>query len=440
VPALHESFGLPVRQTQAAIVIAVTVLSWATGLLAEPLPTLAFFLLVVLFDISSPTVAFSGFASQAWWLVLSGSVIGLAIKSSGLGHRISAAIFAGARPTYHSYLIRVAILSVGLAFLMPSTTGRIMLLTPIILALAEQLGYRLGSNGHTGLVLAVATTSYMPPTAILPANLPNSVLLGAAESIYGIKLSYGEYLLMHFPVLGILKTILIIWCIGRLFPSEPPMKSDARKNQPPMSGQERRLLLVLSVAVGLFSTDFLHGISPAWVSLGAAICCLWPGFGLLSTKSFEESMHVVPLVYVAGFLGLGAVVADSGMGVSIGRWLIQHLTTTDGSQVGMLGAIVLIGGCIGLVTTLPSLPAVITPLAAEFAKASGLPLFTILMLQVPVYSTVLLPYQCPPMLIAMTMGGVSIKHGTKLCLVIAAISTVVLLPLDGLWWRLLGYI
>ena len=112
----------------------------------------------------------------------------------------------------------IAVSAVGLAFLMPSTTGRVLLLMPIVLAVADRLGFAPGSNGRIGMVLTVAAASYMPPTTILPANIPNSVLLGAASSLYGINLSYGAYLLLHFPVLGLLKTVVLVWLVCRLFP------------------------------------------------------------------------------------------------------------------------------------------------------------------------------------------------------------------------------
>ncbi|WDU65623.1 hypothetical protein LRS56_14940 [Pseudomonas poae] len=76
---------VPVRVIQAALVIAFTLCAWAFGLLAEPLPTLAFFLLVVLFGIAPANVVFSGFSSTAWWLVFGGSVLGAAINTTGLG-------------------------------------------------------------------------------------------------------------------------------------------------------------------------------------------------------------------------------------------------------------------------------------------------------------------------------------------------------------------
>jgi di/tricarboxylate transporter len=52
---------------------------------------------------------------------------------------------------------------------------------------------------------------------------------------------------------------------------------------------------------------------------------------------------------------------------------------------------------------------------------------------------VFLPYQSPPMMIGMQLGGASLRDGSRLCLPLAAVTLLVLIPLDYLWWRLLGY-
>ena len=82
----------------------------------------------------------------------------------------------------------------------------------------------------------------------------------------------------------------------------------------------------------------------------------------------------------------------------------------------------------------------LSPLAREFAAATGLPLLTVLMLQVVPFSTVFLPFESPPIMVAMQIGDVGIRPASKLCLAVAAITILVLLPLDFLWWQLLGYL
>ncbi|HTP84764.1 MAG TPA: SLC13 family permease [Alphaproteobacteria bacterium] len=424
----------------AAILIAFVIACWVFGIFAEPVTSFIFILLVVLFHISKPEVVLSGFTSPAWWLVFGGSIIAIAVQTTGLGRRLAGTLFARSGGSYPRAVAAVALAAVGLAFVMPSTNGRILLLTPIVLAFAEHLGLGPGRPGHTGLVVTVAAASYMPPTTILPANVPNSILLGASQSLYGIELTYGPYLLLHFPILGALKTAALIWLVCRLFPEPGPLNVAAAGDPGPMSAQEKRLTALLLLSLLLFATDFIHGISPAWISLGTGILCMLPPITLVTPKAFSERINLSMLVYIGGILGLGAVVSDTGLGQLVAARLMAWAHLTSGHTVLNLATLFGIGAGLGALVTATGLPAVLTPLAKEFADASGLPLLTVLMLQVPVFSTVFLPFESPPMMVGLQVGGVSPRPAGKLCLALAAVTLVVLLPLDYLWWRLLGYL
>jgi di/tricarboxylate transporter len=428
------------RIVGAAILIGFAIFSWAFGLFAEPVTSLVFFLLAVIFHVASAPVVFSGFASPAWWLVFGGAITAAAVQSTGLGRRLAVIAFGRVGGSYSRCVAAVAVATVGLAFLMPSTNGRILLLMPIVLAFADRLGLQPGRIGYTGLIVTVAAASYMPSTAILPANVPNSILLGTAETLYGVKLTYGPYLLLHFPILGALKTAILVWLVCRLFPEREPLTNRRDGALGPMSREERRLAIVVGASLLLFATDFLHGISPAWISLGTGILCLMPPIGVISPRVFSERVNIVTLIYIAGILGLGAIVADSGLGTAASEALLRLTNLTPGHPAENLTILGAIGAALALLTTVTGVPAVLTPLAGEFAAASGLPLLSVLMLQVVVFSTVLLPFESPPMMIALQLGGVGVRPATRLTLTLAAITLVVLLPLDYFWWGLLGYL
>jgi hypothetical protein len=55
--------------------------------------------------------------------------------------------------------------------------------------------------------------------------------------------------------------------------------------------------------------------------------------------------------------------------------------------------------------------ALFTPLAQSFATASGLPLFTVLMIQGIGFATPVLPYQASPIVVAMGMGKIPFAGG-----------------------------
>jgi di/tricarboxylate transporter len=424
----------------AAILIAFVIACWVFGLFPEPVTSLAFILIVILFHISKPEVVLSGFVSQAWWLVFGGSIIAIAVQTTGLGRRLAGALFARSGGSYSRAVAAVALAAVGLAFVMPSTNGRILLLTPIVLAFAEHLGLAPGRPGHTGLIVTVAAASYMPPTTILPANVPNSILLGASQSLYGVDLTYGPYLLLHFPILGALKTVALIWLVCRLFPEPGQLKVATAHGSSAMSRDEKWLTALLLLSLLLFATDFIHGISPAWISLGTGLLCMLPPITVVTPKALSERVNLSMLMYIGGILGLGAVVSDTGLGQFVASHLMAWAQLVPGRTAVNLATLFGIGAGLAALVTATGLPAVLTPLAKEFADASGLPLLTVLMLQVPVFSTVFLPFESPPMMVGLQVGGVSPRPAGKLCLALAAVTLVVLLPLDYLWWRLLGYL
>ena len=118
---------------------------------------------------------------------------------------------------------------------------------------------------------------------------------------------------------------------------------------------------------------------------------------------------------------------------------LAWLPLQPGHDGRAFAAVVGLTAVLDMLVTQPSIPAVMTPLAGTLAEAAGLPVDAVVMLIVVGFSTVLLPYQTPPLVVAMQLGGVPMGKGNKLCLALFAVTVLVLLPLDFLWWRLLGW-
>ena len=392
----------------------------------------------MLFKVAAPGVVFSGFESAALWLIFGGLVVGVAVKNTGLGHRLANRLAGAFGSSYWGVITGVTLVGTALGFLMPSSMGRVILLMPIALSLAARYGFAPGSKGHTGIILAAAFSCHVGTFAILPANVPNVVLIGAAETAYHYSPSYGTYLLLHFPVLGLLKTATMIPLIVWLWPDRPQPLAAVATN--PMQPDERRLAFLLTVALAMWATDSLHHISPAWVSMASAVVLLLPGIGLVGPKAFGEQINYGSVFYVAGIMGLGALVDKSGLGTRLASAILGVLPLAPGAPMTNFASLSTVGTLIGLATTLPGVPAVLTPLAAQMAHASGLPLPTVIMSQVLGFSTPLLPYESAPLVVAMQLGGERMRSAQTLCLLLAAIALLVLLPLDFLWWRLLGWI
>jgi len=62
------------------------------------------------------------------------------------------------------------------------------------------------------------------------------------------------------------------------------------------------------------------------------------------------------------------------------------------------------------------------------------------MMQVVGFSTTIFPYQAPPIIIGMQLSGEKFVSAVKLCLVLAVLTLIFLLPVNYFWWKILGWI
>lgn len=440
--------GMPPDIMKAAALVVVTIGCWATVLLAEHLVALLFFLAAMVLGIAGAPVIFSGFASPAFWLVFGGLIIGAAVDRTGLGRRMARRLVSRFTGGYLSVLAGVVTVCLALGFVMPSTMGRLVLLLPIVVALAEQLGFGPGSRGRTGMVLATGFGSYLGPVAILPANVPNNVLIGAAQNFHDIQIRYFDYLLVHFPVLGLLKSallVLVIWLLYRDTPIRSQPAPAEAASAPESDGipdywstDEKRLAFLLALALVLWATDAIHHVSPAWVSLGAGLICLLPGVGLVPPQAFRDKVPINPLIYVAGILGVGALVAESGLGEALSRWVLAVFDLDPEQPARSFFVLSGLSMLLGTVSTMPGVPAILTPIAGDMAAASGLSIEAVMMTFVIGFSTVFFPYQVPPLIVLLQLGNIPARAAVATALSTAVVTVVVLVPLDYVWWRVIG--
>ncbi|HSQ05135.1 MAG TPA: SLC13 family permease [Burkholderiales bacterium] len=428
--------GLSVQTMRSGALVLFTVGFWAVGSLPEHVTGLLFFLVAMVFAVAPAQVVFSGFASATLWLVLGGLIIAQAVTRTGLAQRLSGVLFARFATSYVRLVIAVVVAAVALSFVMPATVGRVLLMTPIVVAAAEGAGFAYGSKGYDGLCLAAMMTTYQCGTAVLPANAPNLVLAGAAEALYGVELRYAEYLWYQFPVMGFAKACAIIGLVCWLFPAT------ARRAAPapvvtPLTAEQRRMAVILIASLLLWATDFAHGITAGWIALGAGIACVMPRIGVMSYAAFNE-VRFGPYFYVAAALGLGVLTQKSGLSEALGTSLHGVLVLRPGADFVNYTVLSLFSTVAGVFTTNPAQPAVLAPLAQQFTDATAWPLKTALMTMAVGFSTMILPHQVPPVVVGMQAAGLRLAPMIKLSVPLAILSIVVLFPLHYLWWRLIG--
>ncbi|MSP67768.1 MAG: hypothetical protein EXQ96_06655 [Alphaproteobacteria bacterium] len=435
VPGLVPLSPLEARVT-GLVVMTVGLLASAT--VPDYLPALGYFVLAMALGVAPGAVIFSSFHTASIWLLVGGIIISATAQRTGLGERIAQPIVRHL-PRGHSGIIAVvALITVGLAFLVPTGIGRMLILLPIMRGLADQLGFRPGRPGRTAIMLTFVFCSFFPPLAILPANLSQVILIGTSEALYGYIPKYGAYLALHFPVLGVLKLIAIVGSVCWLFPDRPAERA-ATPAPKRMSREQRRMLFILTVALIGWATDFIHHVSPAWISLGAAVLCLMPPRPLIPGPQFGREVSFAPLFYVAAILSIGPLLAHVGLSAGIGQALDHVVSLSPEAPFGNFMTLVLMAVGVSLSSS-AVVPAILTPLAARFAEMTGFSLEAVIMTQVVAYTAILLPHQTVPLMFGITIAEIHVADATRLLLLLGLITILILLPLDYLWWRLLGVI
>lgn len=435
----------PATFSYSAAVVLITLACWSTAIIPPFLSALIFFALVAVFKLVEPTVLFSGFASTAVWLIISGFIIGSAITSSGLDKRLASFIAPHLTLSYSRLIFGLVSSAVLLGFIMPSSVGRAIVLIPVGMALAQQVGFKHASNGRRGIAVALALACNMPSFAVLPANIPNMILAGASENLFSIHFGYMEYLLLHFPILGIIKSLLIVVLVLIIFPDKISSKPSSELADLDTAlnvnhNQQKKVAWLLGITLLFWVTDSIHGVNAAWVGLTTSIILLLPRWGVVEAKSFNRSVDFATVVFVAAALGLGALVNSSGVGQFMGQAFSYLLPASPDNSFLSFISLALISTFTGLVTTIPGVPTVLTPMAADFAQITGFSVPSVLMTQVLGFSTVIFPYQVAPLIVAMQLSKESLTSLLKITLPLTAITIVILMPLDYLWWELLGWI
>ncbi len=382
---------------------------------------------------------FSGFMSGGFWLLVSGMILGAAITSTGLAGRISDRLMSVTGPSYPRAVLVVAASGMALGILVPSTMPRIIVMIPVAVAFAARLGLEANGRGAVGLIATATTATLLPTYGILTANLPTIVQVGAMDQLYGVQATYSGYLLQQLPINALRFVLLVALMVG--FTRETVTSaSDTEGGTTPERPEQRRLLIVLGAAILLWMTDFIHGIEPAWVALAAATIVIWPRFGMLPASAMKEKIDLSPAIFFTSIVTVVAVARSAGLDQVLADFLIANLPLSPEGGLASVYGVYGFSLVISHLTTAPAAPAILVPFAQSLSEATGLSLDAISMTQIIGISTPAIPYQAPPLIVAMSISQVPNAVFLRLCFWLAVAVTFLGVPITYLWWQLIGFV
>ncbi|EEO7837892.1 anion permease [Salmonella enterica] len=422
------------NEVKTGVVILFTIILWATSVVPEWFSSFTFLTICSVFSLATPDVVFSGFTSSAAWLVISGIIISAAITHVGLGNIIASYVFPAFTGTCKKAIFISALFGLLTAFIMPSAMNRIILIIPILDSVALKLGYNPDDKGYKGVVISGVLGTYLPATTILPANIPNNILIGLVDKIFNTTPTYFSYFVLHFPVMGFLKLLLTTLIIIVFYNDKASTNKESYKIKVEL--KQKVLAFILLAGVVLWMTESLHKISTSTISLIIAVICLIPGAGFLPRKPLSK-LNTGSFFYVATIVSSGTIAYQSGVAKSVANQIISYLPLNDSSFFDKFFSLSALSGVMGLVVTTPGVPGVLTPMTDFISKLMGLSVEMTYMTQVVGFSTIFFVYQAPPLVIACQTGKLSVYDVSKICFISSIVSVIMLWPLDSLWWKLI---
>jgi di/tricarboxylate transporter len=416
-----------------------TVILWATQAISQPLASVIFMVLLLALGIGSMRTIAAGFVSNAAWLVLGGLLIATATEKTGFGRWVARKFLGGFQGSYQSLVLGILVGTSSLSFLVPSNMGRVAITVPVVIAIAREAGYKLGSNGYNGLVITAVLGNFTTALAVLPANLLSIMIAGTGEAMYGVHVTYMRWLLLCGPVLGLSKGFLVYYLVPRLYPAPPPQSlAGMAASSGPLSTEAMRVALVLGLAILLWATDFVHGVRPGWIAISAALLLYLPRIGVLPWTELLEKQRFLIVVWISGVLALSAMFSETGASTVLSEVLGKLAGIEGKSPTYGYFAIAYLFSLLTMVATMGGTVPTMMAAVGGISQATGLPIETGMVSLTAGATALLLPYVAAPMVVGLAIGKVDQRVAAKFTLWSALISYVTIIPLNALWWKMIG--
>lgn len=387
--------------------------------------------------------AFSGFADSTPWFLFGAVCFGLMGSKSGLARRLAYMVMRMVGYSYARILLGLIITNFLLTAVVPSGIARVVIMAAIAIGLIEAFGLGKGSNIARGMfvVLVYQTTIF---DKMLIAGASSITARGAIEKFGGVQVLWSQWFLAYVPC-DIIVMLFAWWLALWLYPPEvdelPGTQRFLEQQLDAMGGWsslEIKTALLMTVAIVLWVTDFVHHIPPPMVGLGIGLAAIMPGIGVLDTKDVK-SINFLPIFFVAAAVSLSNVLTQTkALDVVTGAlftWMTPHITGGWTSTMVLYWSAfayhIVIGNEIAMLATS-------IPILMQFAKSHGLDPLTLGMIWTFGAGPKIFIYESAVLVVGYSYGYFSNKDMLKVGAMLSVVTAIILLLLVPLYWPLIG--
>ncbi|MFO7720930.1 MAG: SLC13 family permease [Gillisia sp.] len=346
---IMQLIGKPDSMPEAAFdVLCVTIwmaIWWVTEVVPIAITALLPIILFPLTGALSIETTTAAFGHKYVFLYLGGFMLAVAIEKWNLHKRIALSIinFIGSdiKMIILGFMAATAFLSMWI-----SNTATSVMMLPIGMAIISQLennpDTKKDENALFGkaLMLAIAYSASIGGIATLIGTPPNLVFAGIVGEIYGIEISFTQWIIIGLPISLVLLIVCWKYLTGFAFKFEqqkfPGGKEEINrllKNLGKISKQEKRVLIVFGLtAFAWISRSFLLQpyfpfLDDTIIAIIAAICLFIIPSGINGNPliTWVEAVQIPwgIILLFGGGMALAKAFGDSGLAVWIGEQLVN---------------------------------------------------------------------------------------------------------------------
>lgn len=311
------------REGQICLGLTLMTVVWWAAQVAQSGYVGGFYLVsVCLLKLADTKVVFAGWTTSTLWLVIGAYMIAAAVKKSGLGERISYAYILKFVRSWKSIIIGIFVLTFILSLFIPHPWPRAFLIMSVMSVVIKAANMPKEDAVKVGFTVFAASVpvSLIFLTGDSVIN-PLVVTYCTTESINFVR----WFQIMGPPALFLSITTLILILI--LFKPSKAVEVNfdevrtAQSALGKMTEKEKRTLIWIMIAIGLWLTNGITGLDVGWVTLAVAMCMALPVIGNVLTVKEWSDVPVHVLVFLTSAIAIGKVGAVTGMN----EWLAATL-------------------------------------------------------------------------------------------------------------------
>lgn len=456
--------SLPVAGKYSLAVLVFAVILWMTEAVSYPVSAVMIGGLISLLIGISPTIedpsvtfgttealklSLSGFSSSAVALVGAALFLAAAMEATGLHKRIALFILSKVGSKTASLIFGTILVSIILAFFVPSATARGGALVPILLGMVAAFGLAKENKLSALLVITAVQSISIWNIGIKTAAAQNMVALGFIEESFKISFSWSEWFIYAAPF-SVIMSIFLALLMPRVIKMDGVQGMGGKESLTakleelgPMTKKEWRLVAISLLLLFFWSTEsYLHSFDTTTVTIIAVGLLLAPKIGVFTWKEVEGHIPWGTIIVFAIGISLGTTLLQT-KGAS---WLVDSLVSNLGLEsmplVVTIGIVTLFNIVVHLgFASATGLSSALIPIIIALVSAVNLgvdePGF-VLIQQFVVSFGFLLPVNAPQNMLAYGTGTFTTKDFLKSGIPLTVFGYLLILIFSMTYWKWVG--